>query len=85
MNLFFKRYIGKPKLNPVKTYPDMKTEKPVKIIDLRHLPDQITAKKMKTSKKMALILIMLDVLVLIRRREIELISDGNKSIEVKVM
>ena len=64
----------------------MKTKYPIEIIDLRHQPDQITPKKIQifheygTDPDNATLL-----LIIIRRREIELISDGNKLIEVKVI
>ena len=71
-------------MSPFISYPDMKTKYPIQIIDLRHQPDHKTPKKIQ---------IFLDYstdpenakfyLVKIRRREIELISDGNKLLEVK--
>ena len=64
----------------------MKTKYPIEIRDLGHQTDHITPKKIQ---------IFLDYtaqpenvkfyLILIRRRELELISDGNKLIEVKVI
>ena len=64
----------------------MKTKYPIEIIDLRHQSDQITLKKIQ-------IILEYGVdpenarffLILIRQREIELISDGNKLLEVKVI
>ena len=86
LKLFFKEYIGELLLSPFISYPDMKTKYPIEIIDLRHQSDHITPKKIQ---------IFLEYgadpdsarcfLILIRRREIELISDGNKLIEVKVI
>ena len=68
------------------SYPDMKTKYPIEIIDLRHQSDHITPKKIQ---------LFLEYgadpenarffLILIRLREIELVSDGNKLIEVKVL
>ena len=64
----------------------MKTKNPIEIIDLRHQPDHKTAKKIQAFKEYgtnpddARLF-----LILIRRREIELISDGKKLIEVKVI
>ena len=64
----------------------MKTKYPIEIIDLRHQSDQITPKKIqlfheyRTDPDNVRLFI-----ILIRRREIELISDGNKLIEVKVI
>ena len=86
LKLFFKEYIGEQLLSPFISYPDMKTKYPIEIIDLRHQSDHITPKKIQ------LFLEYGDdpdsarfFLMLIRRREIELISDGNKLIEVKVI
>ena len=86
LKLFFKEYIGELLLSPFISYPDMKTKYPIEIIDLRHQSDHITPNKIQ---------IFLEYgadpdsarffLTLIRRREIELISDGNKLIEVKVI
>ena len=64
----------------------MKTKYPIETIDLRHQTDHITPKKIQifqdysTDPDNARLF-----LLLIRRREIELISDGNKLIEVKVI
>ena len=64
----------------------VETKYPIEIIDLGHHTDHITPKKIQ---------IFLEYtaqpenakfyLLLIRRREIDLISDGNKLIEVKVI
>ena len=64
----------------------MKTKYPIEIIDLRYQSDHITTKKIQ---------LFLEngadpenarfFLIIIRRREIELISDGSKLIEVKVI
>ena len=86
LKLFFKEYIGEQLMSPFISYPDMKTKYPIEIIDLRHQADHITPKKIQ------LFLEYGDdpdnarfFLILIRRREIELISDGNKLIEIKVI
>ena len=86
LKLFFKEYIGEQLLSPFISYPDMKTKYPIEIIDLRHQADHITPKKIQ---------LFLEYgadpdsarffLILIRRREIELISDGNKLIEIKII
>ena len=86
LNLCWKEYIGEPILNPFISYTDMKTKYPIEIIDLRHQSGHITPKKIQllheygTEPDNARLFI-----ILIRRREIELISDGNKLIEVKVI
>ena len=65
----------------------MKTKyPPIEIIDLRHQPDHIKLKKIQLFQEYGA-----DpgnarlFLILIRRREIELISDGNKRLEVEVI
>ena len=86
LKLFFKEYIGEQLMGPFISYPDMKTKYPIEIIDLRHQADYITPKKIQlfleygADPESARFF-----LILIRRREIELISDGNKLIEVKVI
>ena len=86
LKLFFKEYIGEELLSPFISYPDMKTKYPIQIVDLRHQSDHITPKKIQLFQEYSA-----DpenakfYLILIRRREIELISDGNKLIEVKVI
>ena len=86
LQLFYREYIGEPILNPLISYLDMKTKYPIEIIDLRHQSDYITPKKIQlfheygTYPDNARLFI-----ILIRRREIELISDGNQLIEVKVI
>ena len=86
LKLFFKEYIGEELMSPFKSYPDMKTKYPIEITDLRHQSDHITLKKIQLFLEYSA-----DpenakfYLILIRRREIELISDGNKLIEIKVI
>ena len=86
LKLFWKEYIGEPILNPLISYPDMKTKYPIEIIGLRHQSDHIIPKRIQkfheygTDPDNARLFFLL-----IRRREIELLSDGNKLIEVKVI
>ena len=86
LNLFLREYKGEPILKPLISYPDMKTKYPIEILDLRHQSDHITPEKIQilhefgTDPDNARMFV-----ILIRRREIELISDGNKLIEVKVI
>ena len=64
----------------------MKTKYPTEIIDLRHQSDHKTPREIQlfhehgTDPDNARLFV-----ILIRRREIELISDSNKLIEVKVI
>ena len=86
LKLFFKEYIGEQLMSPIISHPNMKTKYPIQVIDLRHQSDHITLK---------MIQLFLEYgadpetarffLILIRRREIALISDGHKLIEVKVI
>ena len=86
LKLFFKEYIGEELMSPFISYPDMKTKYPIQIIDLRHQPDHITPKKIQLFQEYtADTEIAKFYLIVKRRREIELISDGNKLIEVKVI
>ena len=64
----------------------MRTKYPIEIIDLRHQSDHITPKKIQLFQEYGTDPDNARMLVIsIRRREIELISDGNKLIEVKVI
>ena len=86
LKLFFKEYIGEQLMSPFLSYPDMKTKYPIEIIDLRHQFDHLTPRKIQlfleygADPENARFL-----LLLIRRREIESISDGNKLFEIKVI
>ena len=62
----------------------MKTKYPIEIIDLRHQTDHITPKKNQLFHEYGTDLDNARLfLILIRRREIKLISDGNNLLEVK--
>ena len=86
LKFFFKEYIGEQLLTPFISYPDMKTIYPIEIIDSRHQSDHITPKKIQlfleygADPENAKFFI-----ILIRRRKIELISDGKKLIEIRVI
>ena len=89
LKLFYKEYVGEPLLNPLISYTDMKNKYPIQVIDLRFQVDHITPKKIQLFEEYREV----DppnppnarlYVILIRRREIEMISDGNKLIEVKV-
>ena len=86
LKLFWKEYVGEPILNPLISYTDMKTKYPIEIIDFRHQSDHITPKKIQlfheygTDPDNARLF-----RILTRRREIELISDGNKLLEIKII
>ena len=73
-------------MSPFISCPDMKTKYPIQIIDLRHQSDHITLKKIQLFQEYSV-----DheyarfYLILVRRREIELLSDGNKLIGIKII
>ena len=64
----------------------MKAKYPIEIIDLRHQLDHIRPKKIQLFQENGADPDNAKLfLIIVRRREIELISDGNKLIEVKVI
>ena len=86
IKLFYKEYVGEDFMQPYFTYSDMKYLYPIQITDLRHQVDHITPKKIQLFQEFSE-----DpanerlFIILIRHRQIEMISDGNKIIEVKVI
>ena len=86
LKIFFNKYIVEQLLNPPLSYPDMKTKYSIRNTDLRHKLDHITPKRLQlfqeygTDPDNARLF-----LILVRRREIELISDGNNLIENRVI
>ena len=85
IKVFFREYIGEELMSPFIFYPDMKTKYPIEIIDLRHQSNHITPKKNQLLQEHSADPENANFyLLLIRRREIELISDGKKLIEIKV-
>ena len=84
--IFFREYIGERIINTPISHPDMKTKYAIRITDLRHQPDHITSKRFQLFQKN-------DTdpdnprmfLIIIKRREIESRSDGNKLTEFTVI
>ena len=71
-------------MSPFIYYPDMKIKYPIEIIDLRHQSDNITPKKFQLFQDYSVDPENANFyLIIIRRREKELISDGKKLIETK--
>ena len=86
VKLFYKEYVGEELLSPFISYPDMKDKYPIQVIDLRFQTDHITPKKIQLFEEYRENPANAKFFVkLIRRREIEMISDGNKLIEIKVI
>ena len=64
----------------------MKTKYPIQVKDLRYQLDHITPQKIQLFEEYRAAPANANLfIILIRRREIEMISDGNKLIEVKVI
>ena len=86
LKLIYKDYVGEELMQPYISYPDMKYRYPIQITDLRHQVDHLTPKKIQLFEE-----ISEDpanerlFIILVRHRQIEMISDGNKIIEVKVI
>ena len=75
-------------MTPVISYPDMKNKYPIQVIDLRFQLDHITPKKMQLFEEYRDDAGPNDArlfVILVGRREIELISDGTNLIEIKVI
>ena len=58
LKLLFKEYVGEELLTPLISYPDMETKYSIKVKDLGHQSDHITAKKSNFSWNMMPILRM---------------------------
>ena len=86
VKLFYKDCLGEELLNPFISYPDMKTKYSIQVIDLRYQVDHITPRKNQLFEEYRAAPANAKLfIILIRRREIEVISDGNKLIEGKVI
>ena len=79
LKLFYKEYNRETLLNPFVSYLDMKTFYPIQVIDLRFQNDYITSKKIRLFEEYE------DrpentylYVILIKHREINMVSDGNK-------
>ena len=75
-------------MNPFISYTDLKNKYPIQVIDLRFQVDHITPKENQLFQDFntdaANVSAKLFV-ILIRQIQIEIISDGNKTIEIKVI
>ena len=86
MKLFYKEYVGEDLMNPYISYPDMKYLYPIQITDLRYQVDHLTPKKIQLFEEFSEDPANERLFnILVRHRQIEMISDGNKIIEVKVI
>ena len=86
LKIYFREYVGEPTSNPSVSYPDMKTKHPIEITDLGHQTGHVTPKKIQLFQEHGAHTDNARLFCIITRRiEVELISDGNKLIEVKVI
>ena len=86
LKIFYKEYVSKPMLNPIITYDKMKNYYPIQIIDLRFQVDHIFPKKIRLFEEYDDNPTNTNLYIISKkRREIQMISDGNKSISVEVV
>ena len=86
LKLFYKEYVGKELLNLFISYPDMKNKYPIQLIDLRFEVEHINPKKMGLFEDYRGVTNNArSIIILVRHREIKMISDGNKITEVTVI
>ena len=85
---FYREYVGEQLMNPFIGYTDMKNKYSIQVVDLRHQIDHILPKKNQlfeeykndpvyNNKRL--------YVILIRHKQIEMISDGNKFIEIRII
>ena len=85
---FYQEYVGEQLMNPFISYTDMKNKYPIQVIDLRHQIDHISPEKIQLFEEYKNDPVYANkrlYVILIRHKQIEMISDGNKFIEVKVI
>ena len=86
IKLFYKEYVGEELSQPYISYPNMKYLYPFQITDLRHQVDHLTPKKIQLFEEFSEDPNVERLfIILVRHRQIEMMSDGNKIIEVKVI
>ena len=87
LKLFYKGYVGETLMTLFLSYNDTKTKYPIQVIDLRFQVDHINPKEIQIFEECRNVNPGNSRLfvILFRRREIELISDGNELVQVKVI
>ena len=79
LKLFYKEYNGETLLHPFISYLDMKTFYPIQVIDLRFQIDYVTPKKIRLFEEYENAPENTNLyVILIKHREINMVSDGNK-------
>ena len=85
---FYQEYVGEELMNPFISYIDMKNIYPIQVIDLRHQIDHISPKKIQLfdeNKNDPVYANKRLYVILIRHKQIEMISDGNNFIEIRII
>ena len=85
---FYQEYVGEELMIPFISFIDMKNRYPLQVIDLRHQIDHISPKINQLFEKYKNDPVYANkrlYVSLFRHKQMELISDGNKFIEVKVI
>ena len=83
MKAFYEEYAGEELLNPFISYLNMKNEYPIQLIDLRFQVDHINPKKLQLFEQFITHLLNVNArifVIIVRHRQTEMISDGNKII-----
>ena len=79
LKLFYKEYNGETLLHPFISYLDMKTFYPIQVIDLRFQIDYVTPKKIRLFEEYEEAPENTNLyVILIKHREVNMVSDGNK-------
>ena len=84
---FYEEYIGEELMNPFINYIDMKNKYPTQVIDLRHQINHISPKNIQLFEEYKNDPVYANkrlYVILIRHKQIEMTSDGNKFREVEV-
>ena len=86
LKLFYKEYVGDQLLSPIITFDKMKNYYPFQIIDLRFQVDHISPEEIRLFEEYDPNPVNTNLyVILIKHREIKMISDGNKIISVEVV
>ena len=85
LNLFYKEYVGEQLLSPIVTYDKTRDYYPIQIIDLRFQIYLISPKKRLFEEYDNNSVNTILYIILIKHREIKMISDSNRIISVEVV
>ena len=86
LKLFYKEYVGEGMLSPIITYGKMKDYYPFQTLDLRFQEDHISPKKIRIFQDYDDNPVnAISYSILIKHREIKMISDGTNIIGVEVI